>query len=337
MLKPVSKEELDKYQALFYNDRFMQSPYWAELKAEYGFKPLFFIYETSVISEGIVVLIRPVFRGFSLAYIPHGPSNTLLELITLKQLSKELKTFLPKSTLLIRYDLLWEKSGDKDLLKGCTKATVDIQVPDTTILNISADEDTLLSNMHKKTRYNIRLAGKKGVEVREVGIDALDNWYDMYEVTAKRDSIAIHSREYYQSVYNRVNSSGYAEMKLLFAEHDGDLLAGILVLISGKVSTYLYGASSNHKRNLMPAYLLQWEAIKLSKRAGAEEYDFFGIPPTEDKNHTMSGLYRFKTGFGGEIISRVGCWDYNLSPVSYLFSLAEKARNFYYKKLRKRS
>lgn len=336
MLKPISREELGNYQALFYNNRFMQSPYWADIKEEYGFTPYFFIYETEGLLEPIVVLNRPIFKKFSLAYIPHGPSNNLLEKVSLKSLSKELKTFLPSSTFLIRYDLLLEKESDKSVLKGCKKALADIQVPDTTILNIENDEETLLSQMHKKTRYNIRLAGKKGVIIRETDSSELDKWYDIYEITAKRDNIAIHSRAYYHSVFRRMEESSGVEIKLLLAEHEEDILAGIIVVLSGSTATYLYGASTNIKRNLMPAYLLQWEAIKLSREVGIKEYDFYGIPPFDDKSHSMSGLYRFKTGFGGDIIHRVGCWDYYLSPVSYLFSIMERLRQFYYKKLRKR-
>ncbi len=124
-------------------------------------------------------------------------------------------------------------------------------------------------------------------------------------------------------------------MHLLFAEHDGELLAGIFVLVHGDKSTYLYGASSNSKRNLMPAYLLQWEAIKLCRESGAKSYDFFGIPPVKDKSHTMYGLYQFKVRFGGEIVHRHGCYDYALSGLYYGFRLLESLRNFYYKKIRK--
>ncbi len=329
-ITPYKKEELGNKQALFFGSNFMQTISWADLKQEYGFKPLFFVIDFNGVEEGLVILIRPIFKGLSLAYIPHGPSNDLCKNVGLKPISKELKKFMPKGTLFIRYDLLLENSNENlDIVKGLKKSLVTVQVPDTTILKLDKDEDVLLSGMHKKTRYNIKLAGKKGVEIKEVPISCLDRWYDMYEVTAKRDSIAIHSKEYYKSVYQKTN------MKMLIAEHEGDLLAGIFVLIQNDIATYVYGASSNSKRNLMPAYLLQWEAIKLSKSGGAKYYDFFGIPPTEDENHPMHGLYRFKTRFGGDIIHRLGCYDYNLTTLATAFGLLEKARNFYYKKIRK--
>lgn len=335
----LKREELGRDQALFSKSTFMQSLFWADLKGDFGFTPLLFKISYRGKTDGLVVMIRPVFKGFSIAYIPHGPNLDLSNREDLLELSKKLKSLLPKKCILIRYDLLTGTVGDKfpeKLKSGLKKSAVDIQVPDTTILNISPPEDELLKSMHKKTRYNIKLAGKKGVSVREASIGELDIWYDMYKTTAKRDSIAIHSKEYYRSVYNRANSSDGVDMKLLFAEHEEDLLAGIFVLTSGENSTYLYGASSNIKRNFMPAYLLQWEAIKGAKKSGSKSYDFFGIPPINDKKHSMHGLYRFKIGFGGDIIHRHGCYDYHLSPISILFRFAESLRNFYYKKLKKR-
>ncbi len=340
MLKVTShnREELGENQAFFSGSNFMQSLFWAELKEEFGFKPYFFTITSDEHTEGLVVLLRPIFKGFYLAYIPHGPSTKLSSSDYLKSLSKSLKGHLPRGTVLIRYDLLAGTTGDvyPDRLKGLKKSSVAIQVPDTTILDISSDEDIILKGMHKKTRYNIKLAGKKGVTVREASISELDTWYNMYEVTAKRDSIAIHSKIYYRSVYDRANASANVGMKLLFAEHEGELLAGIFVLICGSSATYLYGASSNSKRNLMPAYLLQWSAILMVKEVGAISYDFFGIPPVNDPDHPMYGLYRFKTGFGGEIIHRLGCYDYFISPIAKAFTVLEGLRNFYYKKLRKK-
>ena len=333
-IKPLDKKELGNNQAFFYNSNFMQSKFWAELKSDYGFKPLYFLLDNSKSIEVLSVLIRPIVGNYSIAYIPHGPSEEFINNIKISEMSKELKKYLPKGCLLIRFDLLVTKDCEIDLT-SLKKSAVDIQVPDTTILDIDKPEEDLLKNMHKKTRYNIKLAKKKAVVISEVDSTSIDRWYDMYKVTAKRDSIAIHSKDYYKSVYSKAKKSENSDMRLLFAEHEGDLLAGIFVLISGNKATYLYGASSNNKRNLMPSYLLQWSAIKLAKSLGATEYDFFGIPPSGDKGHPMHGLYRFKTGFGGRIVNRVGCYDYPLMLLSIPFRLLEVLRNYYYKKLKK--
>ena len=114
---------------------------------------------------------------------------------------------------------------------------------------------------------------------------------------------------------------------LYTAEHENDVLAAIIVLYRGKHATYLYGASSNNKRNLMAPYALQWRVMQDAKIYGCTQYDLFGIPPDENPDHPMAGLYRFKTGFGGKIIHRPGSWDYPYKPLLYfLFSTAERLR-----------
>ena len=124
-------------------------------------------------------------------------------------------------------------------------------------------------------------------------------------------------------------------MRLYIAEHENDALAAVIVLFAKNEAVYLYGASSNVKRNLMPAYLLQWTAVLQAKRAGCLTYDFYGMPPTDDEKHPMHGLYRFKTGFGGKIIHRPGSIDVPLSPLYVPFALAERLRMFYHKRLKK--
>jgi lipid II:glycine glycyltransferase (peptidoglycan interpeptide bridge formation enzyme) len=121
------------------------------------------------------------------------------------------------------------------------------------------------------------------------------------------------------------------------ARHEGEALAAIITVHYGKEATYLYGASSDERRNLMPAYALQWAAIRAAREAGCSTYDFYGIPPVDDPGHAMSGLYRFKTGFGGEIRHYPGGWDHVLRPVVYeAFRVAERARLFWHKSVRKR-
>lgn len=335
----LDRESLGNNKALFESSTFMQTLFWGDLKSEYGFKPIYFLIEKDDVRSGLVVMVRPIFKGYSLAYVPHGPAKEISLSSDLEEISSSLKPYLPKKCLFIRYDLLTGSTGDNYPLplKGrLRKSSVSIQVPDTTVLNIEPTEDELLKAMHKKTRYNIKLAVKKGVTVREASIDEIDKWYDMYEVTAKRDAIAIHSKDYYKSVYNRSKNYENVDMKFLFAEHEDDLLAGIFVLIHGNAATYLYGASSNVKRNLMPAYLLQWDAIKKVKKIGCSSYDFFGIPPVNDSKHPMYGLYRFKIGFGGEIYHRHGCYDYSLSSLAMVFRILESLRNFYFKRIKKR-
>ncbi|MFW5812280.1 MAG: lipid II:glycine glycyltransferase FemX [Alkalispirochaetaceae bacterium] len=321
-----------------------QSPFWAAHKERFGWRP--------VIDSGdppLVLLLRSLGGPFSICYLPYGGA---FEAETHHRCpdSFDLHPFLSRITAaleharerptFIRWDIPFPKETiSASLLEkaGLRKAAVDVQPPDTVVLSLDPSEEELLSNMKQKTRYNIGLAAKRGVEVRieEPGV-ALEAWYELYRETAERDRIAIHRFDYYRSLFDLAGESR-PELLLYHAYHQQQLLAGIVVARFGPAAYYLYGASSNEKRNLMPAYALQWQAIRDAKEAGCRSYDFFGIPPAEDPDHPMYGLYRFKVGFGGQILRRPGAWDLPLKRVSYaLFRRAEGARDYYYKVIRKR-
>mgnify|MGYP001359780522 CR=1 FL=1 len=227
-------------------------------------------------------------------------------------------------------------------------AAADIQPPDTVLLDLSSGDAAILEGMKPKWRYNIRLAEKKGVTVSEARASgdwrpALSKFYELYRETSERDHIALHPESYYRALFELAAQEGqgsgprFPDLRIWTASHEGEALAAIITIFWGSQAVYLYGASSNEKRNLMPAYALQWAAIKAARDAGCSEYDFYGIPPTDDPDHPMAGLYRFKTGFGGKIVHRAGSWDYPLRPVAYsAFRTAEAARTWYYKDFRKR-
>ena len=164
---------------------------------------------------------------------------------------------------------------------------------------------------------------------RHTGKDALKVlplWYEIYRETGRRDGIALHSESYYRRLFENSLQvdTGFS---LYTAEHEEDTLAGIIVARSAWRSVYMYGASGALKRELMPNQLLQWTAIKDARAEGAVEYDFFGIPPADNPDHPMHGLWRFKTGFGGEILHYRGAWDYPLNPFFYSgYRRAEKIR-----------
>jgi len=343
-LTPLALEELKQ------NNNLLQSGFWGAVKALSGQRVIGFMIEDN--DAPLVVYLRKYGPGMTLAYIPHGPqlaSNSTPETPPeepgsyLQEITDGLQPQLPKSCVFIRYDLPWRVSDDYVGFLGLhlpfVKSQVNIQPPSTVLLDISLSEDDILQQMKTKTRYNIRLAGKKGVQVRQAAMKEIGNWYSMYEETARRDQIAIHSETYYKTPFELAeNFTGLKpKMKLFMATIEGKDAAGIIVAAWGTRATYLYGASNNFKRNYMPAYALQWEAMKWAKSEGCKSYDLFGIPPTSDPDHPMHGLFRFKTGFGGEIVHRFGCWDYPLKPALYKISgTGEKLRNFYYKKLRKR-
>jgi len=325
------------------DSNFLQSPFWGRLKGAFGWTAVTFDYK----GIKVLILIRKIFGKYSLAYIPHGPLLPFSDQKgqILKGIGMEIKKVLPPGCFILRFDL---PSGvfqiDPvvfNIGSELKKASSDIQPPDTVIISLIENEEDILLRMKSKTRYNIRLSFRKGVAVKQAGMESLDDWYRLYEETALRDKISIHSKSYYKKIFELSldgdNSKENPEIVLFRADYNGQLLAGIIVAVLGNKATYLYGASSNKHRNLMPAYALQWEAIKYAKERACTEYDLFGIPPEDNPDHPMSGLYKFKTGFGGDILHRPGCWDLPLKPMVYtVYRWAESLRLFYYKKLRKK-
>jgi lipid II:glycine glycyltransferase (peptidoglycan interpeptide bridge formation enzyme) len=340
---------------------FLQSEFWGAFKAEHGWKPLSFDLELSGGTSRLLVLVRGLPAGFCFAYVPHGPELTIPEADRasfLAELAEGLRPYLPKRCLFVRFDPPWyeiEEPAAEDspavkaepirpvLGKPLVRAAADVQPPDTVLVDLSRDEDLILAAMKSKWRYNIRLAEKKGVLVEERGGDAVGEFYALYRVTSERDRIALHPESYYRRLFElagerrAAGAAGNPDIRLWVARHEGQALSAIVTLFRGDRAVYLYGASSDEKRNLMPAYALQWAAMRAAKAAGCREYDLFGIPPTDDPMHPMAGLYRFKTGFGGAIAHRAGSWDYPMSGHAYaLFRFAEAARSWYFKDFKKR-
>jgi lipid II:glycine glycyltransferase (peptidoglycan interpeptide bridge formation enzyme) len=334
----------------------LQTGFWGYHKNRFGWQAHGFACGGPRFS--LLVLCREILPGFGLAYVPHGPAiaEPPLPAHFLARLGKDLAQLLPPSTMLIRYDLPWTRSGDaprqKQEFPGLKKGP-DVQPASTVVIDLAGDEQKLLAAMKAKTRYNIRLSDKKGVRVSEGGEEDLAAWYDLYRETARRDRISVHSFDYYRTLFQAASGSWAAgggagrdapgdgagpRLKLLLARAGDELLAGIIVAFHRATATYLYGASSNRGRNLMPNYALQWRALQLAREAGCLSYDLFGIPPRPDPGHPMHGLYRFKTGFGGRIVHRYGCYDLPLRPLAGgFYRWAESIRNFYYRGLLKRT
>lgn len=329
--------------------RFLQSSFWAEFKSEHGWQSYSFCIEFQEKRYACSVLVRTLKKLFSIAYIPLGIDFFDLKLDSdeyfslLCDFAKKARKFLPKNTFCVRFDPPVEKIVEDEMSSllyavnaGLKKPMADIQPPDTVIMDLSLSKDDLLNGMKPKWRYNMRLAEKKGVTVKCTSFEDIDVFYDLYLQTAKRDGIAIHSKNYYQSLLEKSKSDGKTEIRLYIASHENEPLAAIITLFNDYEGVYLYGASSNSKRNLMPAYLLQWTAINDAKEHGCKFYDFYGIPPTDSEDHPMHGLYRFKTGFGGRIVHRVGSFDYPLSVLYGFYKLMEKIRVFWFKVIKKK-
>jgi lipid II:glycine glycyltransferase (peptidoglycan interpeptide bridge formation enzyme) len=325
-------------------DSFLQSAIWGRFKARFGWDAKAFSVDWKQGSaRPLLTLSRRVAPFLSMAYIPWGPELPSAfpvkarataddpHAAAMEELARALQPFL--TTAFIRFDPPWFDSdgGEPPLPDGrFRRAAADIQPPDTVLVDLTPPLDEILAAMKPKCRYNIGLAHKHGVVVREQE-DNIGIFYRLLTETAQRDGIAVHGIEYYRALFEEFRGENTrtvsAQLRLYTARHENDDLAAIVALFRGTQATYLYGASSNIKRNLMAPYALQWKAMQDAKAFGCAVYDLFGIPPDESSSHPMAGLYRFKTGFGGAIVRRPGSWDYPYKPALHtLFKSAENLR-----------
>lgn len=183
-------------------------------------------------------------------------------------------------------------------------------------LDIKPEVDELLAACHQKTRYNIRLAGKKGVEiVTAAGREALPEFYRILTTTASRDHFLIRPYSYFERFYDNLQPAGLCE--LFMAYYEGEAIAGTLAFRMGDKSWYIYGASANSHRNLMPNYAIQWTMIEWAKAQGCTMYDFRGVPGHVPEDHPLYGLVKFKKGFGGKYTEFIGEYDLPFKPGKY--------------------
>ena len=330
MLRSVPSEQRELWDS-FVNEHpqghFLQSWGWGELKAASGWRPLrVALWDTA--SNKIVAAAQILRRTAPhlplevghLAYIPKGPvldwSNQSICDTFFTQLHRHLY-----GAIVLRIEVSQEDDTDESnairryLVQQKMHVAQPIQPLRTILLDITPDEATLLAHMKEKWRYNVRLAGRKGVTIRVAEtIEDVQAWYRLLERTGERDQFGIHTLAYYIQVWRTFTPDD--SVRLLLAESNGQLLAGIFVSVFARQAIYLYGASSNEQRQLMPNYLLQWEAIRWAKSRGAHSYDFWGIPETEAEDEAMAGVYRFKRGWGGRVVQFLGCYEYIYRPLT---------------------
>ena len=307
----------------------LQSTEWGELKSSFGW------YARTVMegSGGAQILFRNLPLGFKLAYVPLGPiGDWLPELLpSLDKLCCAEGAFMLK----IEPDHAWDDQLTSHIIQaGYQPSQQTIQPPSTILVDLRDDEEAILARMKQKTRYNIRLAKRKGVTVRP--------WTDirgyaaMTQETAERDAFGAHNQAYFQKTYDLFYPKGKCE--LLVAEAEGEPVAALMVFAQGKRAWYLYGASRSAHREKMPTYMLQWEAIRWAKSKDCQVYDLWGIPDADEetleaqflkRSDGLWGVYRFKRGFGGRVTRTMGAWDRVYNPVLYrLYNLVIRLRGF---------
>lgn len=313
------------------NAHVLQTWEWGSFKqATTGWSPVRLAFERDGTTVALAQVLTRREGPFAVSYVPKGPALDYADadlreavLAHLLELARQRGALFLKidpdvisGTGLEQHNPLGHSVTEALGKAGWRFSRQQIQFRNTAHINLTQDEDTLLSNMKQKTRYNVRLASRKDVTVRAGTLDDLDLLYDLYAITAQRDRFVIRPLDYYRQAWGTFIEAGLAQP--FIAEYEGQALAHVIVFRLGKRAWYFYGASSDQERNRMPTYLLQWEAMRWAKARGCTVYDLWGAPDDfDDPDDSLAGVWRFKEGLGGNIVRHVGAWDYPLKPALY--------------------
>jgi len=303
----------------------LQSWLWGELKGSRNWTPARFLWHVDdrvVAAAQVLVLQRSRLR---LGYIPKGPlldwtDSALVEtvLAQLTAYARQCGLLLLKIDPDVRADSDVGHATSALLAKHGWRASFEqIQFRNTMLLDLQPTLDQLMAQMKPKWRYNIHLAVRKGVTIRDAALDDLPLLCAMYAETAARDSFVIREEAYYRDVWQRFMRAGLSWS--LIAEVDDVPVAMAIAFHLGTYAWYMYGASRDAGRDFMPNHLLQWHIIRRAKAAGCTVYDLWGAPDTLEATDPLWGVYRFTEGFGATFVPHLGAYDY--TPRTWLYRL----------------
>lgn len=340
MYEFITDETLAEYEAFIASHpkgHFAQSSMWGKVKSAWTWRAIAVRGEDGKIKGSCAFLIRKApLVGAAMLYACRGPVCDLEDKATLDQLmegakalAKEVKGYVIK----IDPDVSHENEAFRKLLEsygfiltGTGKNFEGAQPKFVFRLYLNGrTEEELLASFTQKHRYNIRLAVKKGVEVKLCGLEMVDEFTRIMVETGVRDNFVTRDAAYFRRLLEKLGDHA----RLYMAFHEGQAIAGTLAIRFGDKVWYLYGASSNQHRNLMPNYLLQWNMIQWAVEKGCRVYDFRGVSGDLSEDNPMYGLYKFKKGFNGDFTEFIGEMDWVLSRPMFVF--VNKATKLYRK------
>ena len=307
----------------------LQTRAWGEFKRAHGWTPRYLIGEHQRGGVAILVLERSLAGLGRLWYAPKGPGVTSVQ--QLQDAVRDVPAGSGVFCVKVEPEIADTAGARAELTdRGLRKARHDVQVSRATIIvDLRAAEDRLLASFKPKTRYNIRLAARRGVTVDAVRLDqpAIDTMYTLMQATRERAGFTLRSKEYFAGYWRLHEAAGQGQ--LFLASWRGTVLAGVFATFLGRKAWYKDGGSLKQHAAVMAPQLLQWEVMRWLQRRGIERYDLVAVPPRDQLNpaHPLFGLYRFKSGFSDEITEFVGTWDLPLRPRRYALwnQLGERA------------
>ncbi len=325
----------DKYTSFLSSSKFchfQQSEEWAAVKSNWKSEFITVRGPEGELRGAASVLIRRIPFFGNMMYVPRGPVCDVYDADTLEKLTGEIKALGDKYDAFVvrmepcvrvgdeRFSGIAKKLG-YEINSSALTYDEEIQARHNYELFIDGrTKEEVFASFGKKTRYNIRLAMRHGVEVRRLGLSDLGLFCELMEETARRDGFIPRSREYFERLMTRMGS--HAELYGAF--YEDSIVSAALIITYGNKAWYLYGASGGQHRNTMANYLLQWRMIENAVDRGLEVYSFGGSP---GRIGADNGLYRFKTGFGTQLVEYIGEVYIPFKPVKFkLYHVAE--RNF---------
>ncbi|HNW20089.1 MAG TPA: peptidoglycan bridge formation glycyltransferase FemA/FemB family protein [bacterium] len=310
MWQPIDNQTADEFVRQYGQSELLQSANWLDLQQQfYQVERLGYYHQQKLVAVAGLIRRRLIGR-YAYYYSPRGPiwADDQLSSNWWPQMLADIKPWLvARQAIFWRIEPNCQPTG-VDLNKLGLIHGPDIQPSQTRILDISQTEEALLQQMHPKTRYNIRLATKRGVVIEAVGPDGFTDFWRLMAITGQRNRFHLHQPQYYRAIIKAPFS------QLLVAKWQGQILAAGIFTYWGRRAVYLHGASDNKQRQLMAPYLIQWQAILTARQRGCQTYDFFGI-----NQQKWPGVTRFKQGFGGKIVNYPGTFDWPINQYFYRF------------------
>ena len=338
----AGRQEWSDFVAGAANGHLLQTSEWGDFKSQTGWDASrVAIGSDQGIVAGALLLFRRLPLGQRLAYVPRGPVGPWWEpqvaaplFAALHEEARRHGAFMLK----IEPEARDGSTAISALAEAGFRLSEQTVQPRSTVwIDLSGDEEEIRARMKSKFRYNIGLASRKGIQVREGLADDVPAFSRLMDDTSERDGFSVHHSSYYQKVFDIFHPMGACT--LLLATFEEQIVAGLMAFAWAGKAWYMYGASSNQERNRMPNHALQWEAIRWARQRGCQGYDLWGIPDevgedpdryahtVVDRSDGLWGVYRFKQGFGGEIVRYAGAYDYVYAPTRHrLYQLALKAR-----------
>lgn len=330
---PITKDNKTAYNKLVTHP--LQSYEWGEFREKEGVKVIRRgLEKENKLVSGFQLTIHKIPKThFTIGYLPKGemPNEELLN--ELKQIGKQ------ENCLFIQLEpnIIKTETNSRLLTANSQlrKAAHPLFTKFTFVLDISKSEDALLAAMHPKGRYNIKVANRHNVEVKEDNSDkAFEEYWKLTEETTRRQKFYAHTKHYHElqwHIFSHDNDINKLTSHLFTARYDGKILTAMLFFVFHDTLYYPYGASSNEHRNVMHSNLTMWDAIRFGKKLGLTKFDMWGaLGPQPDPKDSWFGFHDFKRKFGPEHVEFIGSYDLVINPAMYqAYKVADKLRWLY--------